>query len=127
MRGIFTLLCAEASLLDPKCFWNKVNPKGKKHASIWEKQATHEHGTLKEYEFIWFYAAMDRNRDGVIKRREAIRWYKRNEHLLCRPYRKDIVLHLRARESSKKNQLFTFLDANHDSRINGQDLAYSIS
>ena len=56
-------------------------------------------GKLSAREMVKFYKDMDIDNDGQASTLEIEVWFKRNEYIICRPWRKEIIEMLKTHES----------------------------
>jgi len=54
---------------------------------------------LSAREMVKFYKDMDIDNDGQASTLEIEVWFKRNEYIICRPWRKEIIEMLKTHES----------------------------
>ena len=83
-------------------------------------------GKMNLVEFTYFYRMMDFDKNGVVDKVEVVAWYKRNEYIICRPFRDDVVDDLKVKEKEELAPLFKFLDANNDIYVTAKDVPFAI-
>jgi len=70
---------------------------------------------------------MDLDKDTTVNRTEVAAWFKRNEYIICRPFRSQVIKKLKEIETIAASDIFKFFDANNDSRIDGGDVSQAIA
>ena len=83
----FKKLCIDSATLDQECFIIGTDPKDKTFADVSSIIDTDKNGKLSKREIQKFYKAMDIDNDRIVSRLEMEVWYKRNEYIICRPWR----------------------------------------
>ena len=84
-------------------------------------------GKMNLVEFQYFYRMMDFDKNGLVNKLEVVAWYKRNEYIICRPFRENVIDDLKVKEMEELAPLFKFLDANNDIYVSPKDVPYAIS
>ena len=84
-------LCVEGASLDQECFMEGTNPTGKQFKDLWSILDTDGNKKLSMEEFKHFYGQMDLDKDTIVNRLEVGAWFKRNEYIICRPWRSQVI------------------------------------
>jgi len=71
--------------------------------------------------FANLYKDLDLDRDGSITPFEVGSYFTRNEYIICRPIREEVLTYLKNKIEESFRPLYRFLDANKNKQITNED------
>lgn len=117
LDDILKATCWQIARVDQQCFELGTDPSGAKLFGIF--------GILgqKISNMSLIYDMLDLDKDGKVSKLETSAWLKRNEYIVCRPFRNEILAGLKQEYAKSFSLLIEFLDADRNGKINVRDVS----
>ena len=92
--------------MDQQCFTMGTDPRGKTFGDMWDALDHDQNRGLSPAEFQKFYKMMNLDGNRMVSRDEVGAWFKRNEYVMCRPWRLDVINILKERKRGYLNDFW---------------------